>query len=88
MVEPFENWVYNADRKPGDVDIIETSYGWHIMYFVSKHDEAEWIETIRHSIVDEKLNADATTAFTSFAGKNALKFVTKNYVTRYAAQNA
>lgn len=100
MVEPFENWVYNADRKPGDVDIIETSYGWHIMYFVSKHDEAEWIETIRHSIVDEKLNADAeeikketgdtaeTTAFTSFAGKNALKFVTKNYVARYAAQNA
>ena len=68
------------------------------MYFVDKHDEAEWIETIRNSIVSEKMTAEAetvkeqtkdfakTTSFTSFAAKNALKFVNNNYVTRYASQ--
>lgn len=98
MVAPFENWVYDETRKPGDVGLVETTYGWHIMYFVDKHDEAEWIETIRNSIVSEKMTAEAetvkeqtkdfakTTSFTSFAAKNALKFVNNNYVTRYASQ--
>ena len=99
MVAPFENWVYDDTRKTGDVGLIETTYGWHVMYFVGKHDEAEWVETIRDSIVSEKMTAEEetvkeqtkdyakTTSFTSVAAKNALKFVNNNYVTRYASQS-
>ena len=34
MVEAFEDWCYDEARNPGDTGIIETQYGYHIMYFV------------------------------------------------------
>ncbi|WP_426349053.1 peptidylprolyl isomerase [Alloiococcus sp. CFN-8] len=34
MVEAFNNWIYDASRKPGDTGIVETNFGYHIMYFV------------------------------------------------------
>ena len=33
-VEEFLNWSTDNGRKTGDVEIIETEYGYHIMYFV------------------------------------------------------
>ena len=35
MVSSFNDWCFDADRKPGDTGIIETSYGVHVMYFDS-----------------------------------------------------
>ena len=32
-VENFLNWAIDADRKKGDVEIVETEYGYHIMYY-------------------------------------------------------
>lgn len=34
MVAPFENWSFDECRVKGDVAIVETEYGCHIMYFV------------------------------------------------------
>ncbi len=34
MVENFENWILDASRKKGDHDLIQTQFGYHIMYFV------------------------------------------------------
>jgi len=34
MVAEFEDWIYDAARKEGDVSIVKTQYGFHIMYFV------------------------------------------------------
>lgn len=34
MVETFEDWCYDATRAAGDYGIVETVYGYHIMYFV------------------------------------------------------
>ncbi len=33
MVEEFENWIY-GERAPGDCEIVETTYGYHIVYFI------------------------------------------------------
>ncbi len=33
MVEEFENWIY-GDRKPGDCEIVETTYGYHVVFFI------------------------------------------------------
>ena len=33
MVEPFENWAFDANRQVGDTGIVESSYGYHVMYF-------------------------------------------------------
>lgn len=38
MVESFEDWCYDTSRKPGDVELVESKYGWHIMYFVGNND--------------------------------------------------
>lgn len=34
MVTAFNDWCFDTDRKPGDTGIVETSYGYHVMYFV------------------------------------------------------
>ena len=38
MVTPFEDWVFDASRQPGDTGIVETTYGYHVMYFVGDGD--------------------------------------------------
>lgn len=39
MVTEFNDWCFDADRQAGDTAIVKTSYGYHIMYFVSFTDE-------------------------------------------------
>lgn len=36
MVTAFNDWCFDAARQPGDTDIVETTYGYHIMYFVGQ----------------------------------------------------
>lgn len=38
MVDTFNDWCFDKNRKPGDTGIVETSYGVHVMYFVSTGD--------------------------------------------------
>ena len=33
MVEAFNDWCFDADRKAGDYGIVKTQFGYHIMYF-------------------------------------------------------
>ena len=33
MVAPFEDWCYDEARKVGDTGIVQTDYGYHVMYF-------------------------------------------------------
>lgn len=35
MVEAFENWCFDKERKPGDTGLVETEYGYHIMFYSS-----------------------------------------------------
>lgn len=34
MVATFNDWCFDESRKPGDTGIVETNYGYHVMYFV------------------------------------------------------
>ena len=34
MVQNFNDWCYDAARKTGDTGIVESEYGYHVMYFV------------------------------------------------------
>lgn len=47
-VSEFLDWSFADGRKAGDSGIIETTYGYHIMYFVSDNtDDLDWKNTIR-----------------------------------------
>ena len=49
-VAPFEEWSFDDARKAGDYGIVETEYGYHIMYFVSDNtDDLDWKAAIQNS---------------------------------------
>ena len=38
MVTSFNDWCYKEDHQPGDTGIIESSYGYHVLYYVGTGD--------------------------------------------------
>ena len=56
MVTAFNDWCFDSARKTGDTGIVETEYGYHIMYFVSTSDT-----TYRDMMIENALrNNDMT----------------------------
>ena len=41
MVEPFETWAIDESRQAGDTGIVETEYGYHVMYFIESANTSE-----------------------------------------------
>ena len=39
MVTAFNDWCYDESRKAGDTGIVETEYGYHVMFFVGNSQE-------------------------------------------------
>lgn len=52
MVSEFEGWATDFDRKTGDVGIVETSYGYHIMYAIDKTVRT-WADTVKEDLASE-----------------------------------
>ena len=56
MVTAFNDWCFDDSRKAGDTGIVETEYGYHIMYYVGDSDL-----TYRDYMISNELrNADVT----------------------------
>lgn len=53
-VENFTNWAIDSARKVGDTGLVETEYGYHIMYYV-KPNTATWYETVKNAIHSEEV---------------------------------
>ena len=49
-VEGFLDWAIDESRKTGDVEIVETTFGYHIMYYVQSQGET-WEQNIRNEIL-------------------------------------
>ena len=37
MTPAFNDWCFDPAREPGDTDVVDTTYGSHVMYFVKKN---------------------------------------------------
>lgn len=57
MVQQFNDWCFDPARKPGDTGIIETTYGYHVMYYVGNEHEETWKTTIKTALANESLTA-------------------------------
>ena len=55
MVKEFENWSLAKDRKYGDVGIVESTYGYHVMYHVNA-ETTTWKDVIKTDLATEKYN--------------------------------
>ncbi len=93
MVTAFNDWCFDPARKPGDSGIVETNYGYHIMYYVGNENEETWKTTVRSAMANEALNTfdtDITTGETykitkhemaiNWAAKQLESFITKQYI--------
>lgn len=54
MVEEFDAWIFDESRKTGDTDMVKTSFGYHIMFFVGK--EPIWKSQCLNQYQMEKLD--------------------------------
>lgn len=80
-VENFLNWSVDSARKPGDTGIIESEYGYHVMYYSSANGET-WYENIKDEIFNDNYNAifdELTSKYVKTVKFNSLpiKFATK-----------
>jgi hypothetical protein len=48
MVEPFENWCFDEVRQTGDYGLVQTVYGYHVMYFVDGY--PIWYVTVQEEM--------------------------------------
>jgi len=56
MVTNFNDWTYDAARKPGDTGIVESDYGYHVMYFVGDSNLTYRDYQITNSLKNEELS--------------------------------
>ena len=64
MVEPFENWCFDPLRAYGETGLVQTTYGYHVMFFVESKDA--WYETAWSDMVSElgeQIVTDAMAAY-------------------------
>ncbi|MDO4846804.1 MAG: peptidylprolyl isomerase [Clostridiaceae bacterium] len=62
MVTEFNDWIFDAARQPGDTDIIETTYGYHIMYFVGNDNAEKWASDVKKAIESNLSESDFNAA--------------------------
>ena len=61
MVDEIDAWLFDDARQAGDSEIIETTYGYHVMYFVGYGDNYQ-TKTIEDGLRSEKYEAWRTEA--------------------------
>ena len=61
MVNSFNNWLFYTAENVGDHGIVESEYGWHIMYYAGQGDGAAW-ETQVTSALKNAAYTDMITA--------------------------
>lgn len=54
-VPEFLDWCFADGRKPGDVGIIKTDYGYHVMYMVGESKDSIWQATVRQALTTQEL---------------------------------
>ena len=68
MVTNFNDWCFDENRQPGDHGIVETEYGYHIMYFVG--DSEKPYNDPNAAAANEKYNAKLEALFTQEEPEN------------------
>lgn len=57
MVPKFNDWCFETSRKPGDTGIVQTQFGFHIMYYVSQDTRENWQVSVEDTLRSKDYNA-------------------------------
>lgn len=58
MVAEFNDWCFDAKRQPGDVEIVKTDYGYHIIYFIAKDGTDYYDSAIRATKAEDDVETE------------------------------
>ena len=64
MVEEFEDWLFDDARKIDDVEIVQTDYGYHVMYY--RGEEIEWHANASQAVLNDKYDAWLEDSFKTY----------------------
>ena len=64
-VKSFEEWALDPSRKEGDLGIVETEYGYHVMYFEKAYNKPLWKVTIADKLADTEVTETLDKAYES-----------------------
>ena len=86
MVTNFNDWCFDSARTAGETGIVETEYGYHIMYYVGATDYTYRHYMIENTLISEDIQEwhDALVADVTVTVKN-LKYVPTGMILSPAA---
>lgn len=64
MVQNFNDWCFDPARQVGDYGIVETEFGYHIMFYSGE--TLQWMIRAEEDVIGEKTNAMAEDAMAKF----------------------
>ena len=78
MVANFNDWCFEEGRKAGDTGLVESDYGWHIMYYEGDSDV-----TYREYLIDQALRgADVDAWYATCLEATVVTALNTNYVNK------
>ena len=54
MVQTFNDWCFDPERKSGDHGIVDTDFGSHMMYFITSH--SNWEIQVKNALMRKAFN--------------------------------
>lgn len=57
MVANFDAWCFDENRKEGDTGIVESDYGYHVMYFVGENEVEVWERDVEDTMRQRDFDA-------------------------------
>lgn len=54
--DEIDDWAYSSDRREGEVALIKSDYGYHVVYYIGEN-EPTWILSIRELLKEQKIDA-------------------------------
>ncbi len=78
MVEPFEDWLFAPERKAGDTGIVQTVYGFHVMFYVSRSETPTWATKIEEILRQQRFSEesdDLVAGYSAEVNSFALRFL-------------
>ncbi len=77
----FLAWATDSARKTGDTDIVKTSAGYHIMYFVSGEDY--WMMIVKDQMISDRIKAALEAAQEKYPAKYHYKRIALSAIDLY-----
>ena len=90
MFDVFDEWIFDSARKRGDCGLVESEYGYHLIYFIEKKDEynaAVLVDKVSgeydklvESLIGGKPYLDPDSKDVKDASAQAIKFIENQYL--------